>query len=57
VEPSYVLLAMGLPLEWSMGAVRATLGGGNSDQDIDYVLDVLPSVVQRIRSLSPAGVS
>jgi cysteine desulfurase len=57
VEPSYVLLAMGLPLEWSMGAVRATLGSGNTDQDIDYVLDVLPLVVQRIRSLSPAAVS
>jgi cysteine desulfurase len=57
VEPSYVLVAMGVPLDWSMGSVRATLGRENSDEDIDYVLDVLPSVVQRIRNLSPAAVS
>jgi len=57
VEPSYVLVAMGVPLDWAMGSVRATLGRGNTDADIDYVLEVLPPLVERIRSLSPAAVS
>ena len=57
VEPSYVLVAMGVPLDWAMGSVRATLGRGNTDDDIDYVLEVLPPLVKRIRSLSPAAVS
>jgi cysteine desulfurase len=57
VEPSYVLVAMGIPVDWAMGSVRATLGRENTDGDIDYVLEVLPPLVQRIRSLSPAAVS
>src|SRR5574337_2050449 len=57
VEPSYVLVAMGVPLDWAMGAVRATLGRGNTDEDIDYVLGVLPPIVERLRSLSPTAVS
>ncbi|MBI3027907.1 MAG: IscS subfamily cysteine desulfurase [Candidatus Rokubacteria bacterium] len=57
VEPSYVLVAMGVPLDWAMGSVRATLGRENTDADIDYVLEVLPPLVERIRSLSPAAVS
>ncbi len=57
VEPSYVLVAMGVPLDWAMGSVRATLGRLNTDADIDYVLEVLPPLVGRIRSLSPATVS
>ena len=57
VEPSYVLVAMGIPLDWAMGSVRATLGRLNTEADIDYVLEVLPPLVERIRSLSPAAVS
>jgi len=57
VEPSYVLVAMGVPLDWAMGSVRATLGRLNTDADIDYVLVVLPPLVERIRRLSPAAVS
>ncbi len=57
VEPSYVLVAMGVPLDWAMGSVRATLGRENTDADINYVLEVLPPLVERIRSLSPAAVS
>ncbi len=56
VEPSYVLVAMGVPLDWAMGSVRATLGRGNTDADIEYVLEVLPPLVQRLRSLSPVSV-
>ena len=57
VEPSYVLVAMGVALDWAMGSVRATLGRENTEEDIDYVLLVLPPLVERIRSLSPTAVS
>jgi cysteine desulfurase len=56
VEPSHVLVAMGIPLDWAMGAVRATLGWSNTAEDIEYVLDVLPPVVERLRTVSPASV-
>lgn len=55
LEPSYVITAMGVPVEWALGAVRTSLGGGTTAEDIDYVLDVLPAAVQRIRALSPVG--
>jgi cysteine desulfurase len=46
---------MGVPAEWSLGAVRTSLGASTSVEDIDYVLEVLPAAVNRIRTLSPAG--
>jgi cysteine desulfurase len=55
LEPSYVITAMGVPVDWALGAVRTSLGGGTTVEDIDYVLEILPVVVQRIRSMSPAG--
>jgi len=57
VEPSHVLVAMGVPLDWAMGALRASLGRENSPEDIGYVLQVLPPLVERLRRLSPAAVS
>ncbi len=55
LEPSYVLTAMGVPTEWSLGALRCSLGRSTGEDDIDYVLDVLPAAVERIRAMSPAG--
>jgi cysteine desulfurase len=55
LEPSYVITAMGVPVDWALGAVRSSLGAGTTVEDIDYVLEVLPAAVQRIRALSPAG--
>jgi cysteine desulfurase len=55
LEPSYVITAMGIPVDWALGAVRTSLGAGTTTEDIDYVLDVLPAIVQRIRAMSPAG--
>jgi cysteine desulfurase len=55
LEPSYVLTAMGVPAEWALGALRCSLGRSTSDADIDYVLEVLPACVERLRVLSPAG--
>jgi cysteine sulfinate desulfinase/cysteine desulfurase-like protein len=46
---------MGVPADWALGAVRSSLGGGTTGADVDYVLEVLPAAVHRIRALSPAG--
>ena len=53
VEPSYVLVAMGVPVEWAMGAVRHSLGRGTSAQDIDYVVDSTEPLVAKLRSAMP----
>ncbi len=53
LEPSHVLLAMGIPPEDAHGSVRLTLGRENTDEDVDYVLEVLPPIVQRLREMSP----
>lgn len=57
VEPSYVLVAMGLPVDWAMGSVRCSLGRGTSAEDIDYVVECIEPLVARLRSLSPAAAS
>jgi cysteine desulfurase len=56
VEPSYVLVAMGVPVEWAMGSVRSSLGHGTSREDIDYVVDSIEPLVAKLRSLSAARV-
>jgi len=56
VEPSYVLVAMGVPIDWAMGSVRCSLGGSTSAEDIDYVIEAVAPLVAKLRSLSPAGV-
>lgn len=53
LEPSHVLLATGLPVEVSHGSIRLTLGDVNTEADVDFVLEVLPKVVARLREMSP----
>jgi cysteine desulfurase len=53
VEPSHVLVAMGVPPDLARGSLRFTLGRMNTDADVDRLLDVLPPIVQRMRALSP----
>lgn len=53
LEPSHVLLALGLPHEMCHGSLRLTLGEETTKEDIDYVLEVLPPIVERLRSMSP----
>jgi cysteine desulfurase len=53
LDPSHVLLAMGIPAEIAHGSLRFTLGKDNTEEEVDFVLDVLPKVVQRIRDMSP----
>jgi len=55
LEPSHVLLAIGLPHEIAHGSLRLTLGKDTSDEDIDYVLENLPKVVESLRAMSPLG--
>jgi len=53
LEPSHVLLAIGLPHELAHGTIRFSLGFENTDADIDYTLEVLPGVIQQLRDMSP----
>ena len=53
VEPSYVLVAMGLPLDWAMGSVRCSLGRSTTAEDIDYVIEATVPLVAKLRALSP----
>lgn len=53
IEVSHVLKAVGLPLEIAQGSLRLTTGRENNDADIDRVLDVLPGVIERVRSIAP----
>ncbi len=53
LEPSHVLVACGLPHEEAHGSLRLTLGPKNTDEDIDYVLSVLPGIIGRLRAISP----
>ncbi|HEU5191793.1 MAG TPA: cysteine desulfurase NifS [Methylomirabilota bacterium] len=53
VEPSHVLVAMAVPLDWAMGTVRCSLGRSTTAEDIDYVLDSIEPLAGKLRSLSP----
>jgi len=55
VEPSYVLVAMGVPLEWAMGAVRSSLGRSTTAEDVDYVIESVEPVVRKLRAALPVG--
>ncbi len=57
VEPSHVLVAMGVPLDWAMGAVRFSLGRSTTAEDIDYVLACLEPLVTKLRRAMPVGAS
>ncbi|PIS38743.1 MAG: cysteine desulfurase NifS [Candidatus Nealsonbacteria bacterium CG08_land_8_20_14_0_20_43_11] len=53
LEPSHVLLAIGLRHERAHGSLRLTLGRWTTEKDIDYVLEALPKVIKRLREISP----
>ncbi len=53
LDPSHVLLSIGLPHEVAHGSLRLSLSGQNTEEDIDYILEVLPPIIQRLRSMSP----
>lgn len=51
LEPSHVLLAIGLAAELAQGSVRITLGKDNTDEEVDYMLSVIPDLVNRLRAM------
>ena len=53
LDPSHVLLAMGLTHEVAHGSVRMTVSDETTEADIDYVLDVFPGIVKKLRDMSP----
>lgn len=53
LDPSHVLLAIGLPHELAHGSLRLTLGAGSTQEDVDYVLEVTPPIIERLRNMSP----
>ena len=53
LDPSHVLLAIGLPHEIAHGSLRLTMGENNTMEEMDYVVDTLKTVVQQIRNMSP----
>jgi cysteine desulfurase len=53
LDPSHVLLAMGLPHELAHGSLRLTLGKDTEQADLDRLTEVLPPIVERLRSMSP----
>ncbi|SMC21482.1 cysteine desulfurase [Clostridium acidisoli DSM 12555] len=53
LDPSHVLLAIGLKHEVAHGSLRLTMGAGTTEDDIDYVLSKLPAIVKRRREMSP----
>ena len=53
LDPSHVLLAIGLPHEIAHGSLRLTLGEGSKEEDVDYILEVIPPIIERLRNMSP----
>ncbi|EGD48547.1 cysteine desulfurase NifS [Ruminiclostridium papyrosolvens DSM 2782] len=53
LDPSHVLLAIGLPHEIAHGSLRLSFGDENTQEDVDYILEVIPQIVSRLRDMSP----
>lgn len=53
LEPSHVLLSIGLPHEKAHGSLRLSLSHENTEEDVDYILEKLPPIVARLREMSP----
>jgi cysteine desulfurase len=53
LEPSHVLTSMGFPVELAHGSLRLTLGKSTTQGDVDYVLEHLPAIIQKLREMSP----
>ncbi len=53
LDPSHVLLSIGLKHEVAHGSLRLSLSESNTEEDVDYILEVLPPIIDRLRSMSP----
>jgi len=52
LEPSHVLMAIGVGPELAHGSIRFSLGWGTSEEDVDYIVEVLPPIIGRLRAMS-----
>jgi cysteine desulfurase len=53
LDPSHVLLSLGLSHEIAHGSLRLSLGINNTEEEVDYILEVLPNIIQKLRKMSP----
>ena len=53
LEPSHVLLSLGIPVEIAHGSLRLSIGPENTEEEIDHILAAVPQVVERLRDMSP----
>ena len=53
LDPSHVLLALGLPHEVAHGSLRLSLSDNNTEEDVDAILKAVPEVVEYLRNMSP----
>ena len=53
LQPSHVLRAMGIPFTMAHGSIRFSLSVYNTEEEIDFVIEKLPPIIKRLRSLSP----
>jgi cysteine desulfurase len=53
LDPSHVLMAIGLPHEIAHGSLRLSVGEETTEEEVDYVIEVLPHIIQRLRDMSP----
>ncbi len=55
LDPSHVILATGLSYEAAHGSIRFTLGHSTTEKDVDFVIEVMPAIVERLRMMSPVN--
>ena len=53
LEPSHVLMAMGVPFQFAHGSIRFSLSKFNTEEEVDAVVKVLPPIIKRLREISP----
>ena len=53
LDPSHVLLSIGLPHEVAHGSLRLSMGANTTEEEVDYVIETVPAIIQRLRDMSP----